>query len=213
MLPDSLFPRVEFEFEGEAYPLLFTHRVLLQCEHETGVDMLGSNLSDPSAALIRALLFFALDRAGAACTMEQVGALIRPRTLPAIRSVILRAWAASMQAPEPAAKTPPREYRKTTWPDAWASATSRDGLNLAQEEWLDMIPRQVGELNKLRLEQMQREELIIGILASAVSNSGFCRPVKPRTAESYMIHPLPELPEEPLTGEYIMQQIKAARGN
>lgn len=214
MLPEWLIPRVGFLYDGQSWPLLFTHRVLLACEQETRVDMLAANLADPSAGLLRALLFFALERAGAECTREQVGALITPRSLPRIRATLLAAWAASMPAPEPDRKnsaSPPEKKRKLTWLDAWAEATSRDGLGLSEEQWLDMTPRQTGALQKLRMDQMQREEMLVGILASTVANYGYCRPDKPRSAESFMIHPLPEAAEEPVTGEYMMRQMKRAR--
>lgn len=212
MLPECLIPRVEFLFDRRRWPILFTHRVLLGCEELTGVDMLAANLGNPSAVLLRALLFLALERAGAHCTIAQVGALITPRSIRAVRETVLAAWAASMPAPEAGGtKARKPESQKFTWLEAWAEATSRDGLGLSDNQWLDMTPRQTGALQKLRMNQMQREEMLVGILASSIVNYGFSRPEKFRTPESFMIHPLPEAPPEPLTGEYLMKQMKKGR--
>ena len=214
-LSDSLSPRVEFAFGGRRWPILFTHRVLLACDALTGVDMLAANLGNPSAALLRALLFLALERAGAGCTLDRVGALFNARSLRTIRSTIVAAWRASMPAPDPATTAAkagkPESRKKLAWLEAWAEATSRDGLGLSERRWLDMTPRQIAALQKLRTDRIQREEMLVGILASTVANYGACRPEKPRSAESFMIHPLPEVPDEPLTGEYMMRQMKRGR--
>jgi hypothetical protein len=214
-LPDRLSPRVYFALGTQRWPILFTHRVLLDCEELTGVDMLAANLGNPSAALLRALLFLALERAGAGLTIDEAGSLITPFSLRSIRGMILAAWSASMPAPEPtkaeSRKARKQESKKFGWLDAWAEATSRDGLGLSDKQWKNMTPRQTGALNKLRMDRMQREEMLMGIVASTVANFGFCRPEKPLSAESFMIHKLPEVPSEPLTGEYIMSQTSKLR--
>ncbi len=219
MLPECLHSRVFFVYQAQKWCLLFTHRVLLACEERTGVDMLAANLGNPSAALVRALLYGALDRAGAGCTIDQVGRLITARSLRSIRGTILAAWAASMPDPKPAASKPKQadedadDYpkKKLTWLTAWAEATSRDGLWLSEEQWLDQTPRQTGALQDLRVERIRDEEMLAGIIASTVANYGYRVPNKPRTAESFMRHPFPKKQQGPVTGEQIMGQMKKFR--
>jgi hypothetical protein len=49
--------------------------------------------------MMRALLFLALQRAGAKYTLEEVGDLITPKNLVTIQRGILAAWAAALPAP------------------------------------------------------------------------------------------------------------------
>jgi hypothetical protein len=81
---------------------------------------------------------------------------------------------------------------------------ARIDLGLSDDEWLDMTPRQFAALRIRQMQKMQREELLVGILASSTVNSGFCRPDKPVSPESFMLHPFPVEPMRPLTGEDIM---------
>lgn len=92
-----------------------------------------------------------------------------------------------------------------TWMESWAEATSRHGLGLSDERWLDMTPRQVGFLQKKRLEQKQREELLVGIIASTVENFSACHPKKPVSAEAFMLHGFEREEEEPAApGDQLM---------
>ena len=84
--------------------------------------------------------------------------------------------------------------------DAWAIA--RHDLGLSSEEWLEMTPRQVHALLKRQVVEWQREELLVGIIASTTANFSFCRPTEPLEAESFMRHPYPS--DEGLTGEDVM---------
>jgi hypothetical protein len=67
-----------------------------------------------------------------------------------------------------------------------------------------MTPRQIHALRIRQEQKMQREELLVGILASSTVNSGFCRPERPVRPESFMLHPFPVEPERAMTGEEIM---------
>jgi hypothetical protein len=89
-----------------------------------------------------------------------------------------------------------------TWLEAWSIA--RQELRLSDDEWLEMTPRMLYALRKRQIEQLQREELLVGILASTSANFSFCRPEKPLTPELFMLHPFPPQPEVPMTGEDIM---------
>jgi hypothetical protein len=52
-----------------------------------------------------------------------------------------------------------------------------------------MTPRMMHALRKRQLEHMQREELLVGMIASTTANFGFCRPENPISAEDFMLHP------------------------
>jgi hypothetical protein len=66
-----------------------------------------------------------------------------------------------------------------------------------------MTPRQVHALLKRQVIAWQREELLVGIIASTTANFSFCRPDEPLEAESFMLHPLAK-EAEGLTGEDVM---------
>jgi len=78
-------------------------------------------------------------------------------------------------------------------------------LCLSDKEWLEMTPRQLFALRKRKIQIMQREELMVGIIASTSANFSFCRPDRPISPESFMLHPFPVQPEKQLTGEDIMK--------
>jgi len=66
-----------------------------------------------------------------------------------------------------------------------------------------MTPRQVHALLKRQVVTWQREELLVGIIASTTANFSFCRPDEPLEAESFMLHPF-EQEAAGLTGEEVM---------
>lgn len=100
--------RVELKLDGETWPIVVNHNVLIEVEELTGLNVLAgeANLIKPSAKLIRAALYLALKRAGAEYTLEQVGELITPATLVPVQEAILSAWASAMPIEEPADPTP-----------------------------------------------------------------------------------------------------------
>jgi hypothetical protein len=104
----------------------------------------------------------------------------------------------------------PESREKLTATGAWRIA--RVQLRLSSEEWLEMTPRMLHELAAERLTQMQREELLVGIIASTAANFGGSPPKKALTAASFMIHKF-EKEEKPrrITGEYIMAQMAKLR--
>ena len=67
-----------------------------------------------------------------------------------------------------------------------------------------MTPRQVHALLKRQVIAWQREELLVGIIASTTANFSFCRPDEPLEAESFMLHPVTPKDAEQLTGEDVM---------
>lgn len=80
---------------------------------------------------------------------------------------------------------------------------ARYDLGLSDEEWLEMTPRQLYAIRKRRIENMQREELLIGIVASTSANYSFCRPDKLISPTAFMLHPLREPKQDPKPVSYI----------
>jgi hypothetical protein len=193
---------------GRQWPLVITHGVLLECGRELGVDAIGGGLDvvNPTARLMRALLWAALARAGADLSLHQAGDLIGIGSLAAMRRVLLMAWIRSM--PDPEAPKKPKQYARSqprlTGLRAWAIA--RIELGVTDAEWLEMTPRQARELSETRLERMQREEVLVGIIASNVANFGPGQPDPPLQATDFMIHPFEE-PEDD-SGEVVKLNYK-----
>jgi hypothetical protein len=166
--------------------------------------MLTTRMIDPSASMIRALLFAALSCAGAACSLEEVGRSITRANVGTVRETLCDAWMASMAEPPKRLPLSEENSRRWTWTEAWAAA--RYDLKLSDDEWLDMTPRQVAALENARIEQMQREELLIGVLAATFENFSFYAPKKSVSPETFMLHKLPPEPELPI-GDQIMKQM------
>jgi hypothetical protein len=186
-----LTEKIEYPFAGRSWRLLFTHRALLLCQDATGLDMLAANLLDPSSSLLRGLLYGLLTAAGAQCTLAEVGREFRPPKVAFIRERVISAWIASMADPKREPYRAERELgerEQPSWIRKWAYETSRDGLGIAEEKWLDMTPRQVQELEILRLWQLQREEYLVGIVASQIENFSMCHSKKVALPETFMMH-------------------------
>ena len=101
-IADKLVQKVEILLDGKTWPIVITHNILIECEDLTGLNVLSgdANLVRPSAKLMRALLFLALQRAGAKYTIEEVGDFITPHNLVTIQRGILAALAAALPAPD-----------------------------------------------------------------------------------------------------------------
>lgn len=187
-----LLPRVEYRFAGRSWRLLFTHRALLICQDTTGLDVLNANLIDPSASLLRGLLYGLLTAVDAPCSIDEVGGEFRPGSIPGIRQKVIEAWIASMADPKREPYRAERELaaprEKPTWLRKWSYETSRDGLGIDESRWLDMTPRQVQELEILHLYRMQREEYMNGILAAQIENYSMVHPKEMAMPEQFMMH-------------------------
>jgi hypothetical protein len=207
-----LIRRVEFRIARQSWPILFTHRALLLCESLTGADMLGAAAADLSASMLRALLFSALSAGGAPCSIEDVGRRIAAIGVDAARDLAAEAWDACMPEPtEPSDDPEPEE--PLTWLKAWGIA--RECHHLSDEEWLDMTPRQFAVLQGQRLQEMQRIELMAGVITATIQNFSMCHPETPASAEQFMLHKFPvrkKNEDAPVTGEDIMAEMAKARG-
>lgn len=212
-IAEWLTTRVHFKAGGTRWPIVFTHRILLACEELTGVDMLAENMSHPSAALLRALLYLALDRAGAGLGIDAAGRCITRRTIGLVRATLAEAWAASMPDPEkaPESRKGSAKLKKVTWLDAWAAG--RWELGLSAEEWLDMTPRMARALSACRMETVRQREFMASRAIAMGANFSFCAPKKPFQHDQFMLNPWPGgQAEEAITGEYIMDCMAASRG-
>jgi hypothetical protein len=177
-----------------------TYRVLLECEEIAEVNLLSPSfdVTRPSARLVRALLWAALVSAGCELSEKQVGAKLSLRGASRAHAALLDAWLASM--PKVATK-PDAEGKPHAWPDSWAFAV--ESLGLTTEQWLDMTPLQVEALRAVYMERLQREEYLVGVIASTMANFGARVVHKPLKPESFMIHPF-EAPDTPVTGEKLL---------
>lgn len=74
-----------------------------------------------------------------------------------------------------------------------------------------MTPRQLHALRLRQIEQLQHFELMTGIIASVTANFSMMKPEPPFSAESFMIHKLPNSPEDELEAEEEMDGDKLLR--
>ena len=101
-IADRVTKKVLIRLDGEDWPIVITHNVLIECEELTGLNVLTgeANIVKPSFTLLRALLYIALKRAGAKYTLEQIGDLLGPHNIATVQTGLLEAWAGSMPSPE-----------------------------------------------------------------------------------------------------------------
>ena len=189
MLPLSyrLSRRVEISCGGKAWPILFTHEVLLSILELTGLDAFAGQVSmaAPSGKLLRAALYAVLRASGADLSIEEAGKLLRLGNMPKIRTALIDAWDASMADPEPRKQDGPARKALSRM-DAWAIAGE---IDIPEEEWMRMTPRMLHARSQQRLETMRWHELLIGRLIAETVNHSFCAPKEPRKAKDFMLHP------------------------
>jgi hypothetical protein len=74
-----------------------------------------------------------------------------------------------------------------------------------------MTPRQLHALRLRQIEHLQHAELMTGIIASVTANFSMTKPEPPFSAESFMIHKLPDSPEDEQEPEDEMDDDKLLR--
>lgn len=74
-----------------------------------------------------------------------------------------------------------------------------------------MTPRQLHALRLRQIEQLQHSELMTGIIASVTANFSMMKPEPPFSAESFMIHKLPDSPGDEQEPEAEMDGDKLLR--
>ena len=211
-LPRAITGGGPLPLSGRRWWLRITYQVLLDCEEATGVDMLAASgeVARPTARMLRGLLAAALTGAGdqgpgsgGRVTAREAGKLLTLRNIGAVQQALLQAWVESMPAAGAAGQEAGGAGRTMTWLEAWAAA--RVELGLSDEEWLNMTPRQLHALRAVRLEGMQREELLVGMVAAEAANAGHWVRDRAVNAEFFMLHKLKhEGKDGPVTGEAIM---------
>lgn len=103
-----------------------------------------------------------------------------------------------------------------TWPRLWSIA--RNDLRLSSEEWLDLTPKLVYELEHRHLEELQQYEMIGAIIAHTTAHFSASPPKSHIPIEKFMVHPIKnrsggaggpnglaeDSSDEPMTGDAIM---------
>ena len=193
---------------GKVWPILFTHRVLLELENLTGCNIFKGELhfSSISAKLLRSVLFVILHAAGCPLSVEEIGKFLRPAKMMESRKLLVDAWNASLAPPEEEEEgDEPVDKKKKDfgWLEAWSVA--RLDLRLSDSEWLDMTPRMLHALMAHWKTRVQEHEFFFSRIASVVSFYGGRGPKEPLPEEHFMLHPLKKKPEEEQTGDDILR--------
>ena len=92
---DSTLPNVPLTLNGITYHLCFDFNACALVESETGINLFASDITKFSPTNFRAMFFSSLLKAHPEFTLEQAGALITPKTLPAIATAVGKAWSDS----------------------------------------------------------------------------------------------------------------------
>lgn len=216
MLADRIVKGENLLLGGRKWHLLATYRVLLDCEEETGIDMLSSvqAVTEPSTKAFRALLWAMMRRHEPLLSQQEVGSMLSPRNLPEARRAVVRAFVASMPPPEKRRKPSEDEEEAPkkhpmTWVDTQAAAWME--LHLSDEQWMGLTPRQFQAFRRKVIEQQRREEMLVGqICATFVNYSGRVKQWK--RPQDFLTHKFPideeeEQQPQQLTGEMIMKQV------
>jgi len=208
MLADRLVERVPLRLARRDWLLIITYGVLLDCEEQTGEDMLGQTaaFTAPTARIMQGLLWGALRRQDPSLTIRDVGAFITPRVAPAILAALQKAFVASMPEPE---KRKTKDGGKIRKPMSWLQtrAVARIELGLSDKEFLNETPRSFRALRIAYVEHQRWVELVAGgIRESVVNFSG--RAKQAVSASKYVIHSKPDDDEpEKDIGEVIYEQM------
>lgn len=209
-LAERLTDAVILPLGGRDWRLVITYGVLLDCQEATGADMLTSieAFVQPSAKVLQALLWAMLRRSEPLITAQEVGAMVTPRKLGAIRQAVSKAFLVSM--PEPPPKKPTGKIsdllaKSMGW--AQTAAFARLELGLSDDEFLSMTPRFFHELREVSVARMRREELLVGRICEVIVNFSQHKLKKPAEAADWIMHKAPE--DEPLDlGEKMLRELE-----
>jgi hypothetical protein len=89
---DPTLPDVSLILGGKERVLCFDFNAICVASKVTGINLLRSVVGDLEPESLRGLLWAALLRDDPSLTLDQVGSLIRPASIPGIREALLRAW-------------------------------------------------------------------------------------------------------------------------
>lgn len=212
-LAHRLTERVSITVDGQEWPILFTHDVLLDIEQESGLSILSGELSmgRPTAKALRAILQVVLRHAGFACVPAVAGKLLGSIRCVEIRNLLNRAWCAAMPINESDEGSGDAGHIKD-WMEGWAIA--RHDLGLTSDEWLAMTPRMLQALAHQHLEEIRQREFMQSQLTAVAANFGGRAPREPFKEDQFMLHPWPAKAKQKKTvdGVFIMNQFASARG-
>lgn len=199
LIADWLIDRVSINLGGREHQLVITYGVLLECEHETGLDCLNGveAFVSPSLRSLRALLCAILRRHDPGMSPHQVGALLTsPTVIQSVLWALRKAFVASMPDPEPRQKQKGKkeEPEEPTPITGWIElrAAARIEIGLPTDELLAMTPCEFHALRRAYVKSMRHWELIAGQVIAAVKNHSMNPPKKWAQAKDFLLHRLPE---------------------
>jgi hypothetical protein len=196
--------RVELRLGDERWPLVFTHRVLLDIEDRLGVSILNGELDIVrlSAKGLRTILFVALSSSGAAYSATEIGNRVGLHGLAVARQSVIEAWVAAMPAKDEADADDKEQaiVKARTWMEVWGN--NRQYLHLTNDEWLDMTPRMCQSLDRARREEFRRIDLMVSRVSSTIANYAGKQAAKPVSGDAFMLDPWPRKKITPGSVEY-----------
>ena len=89
---DPTLPDVSIVLGGKERKLCFDFNAIVLASQETGINLLKAIVREIEPASLRGLLWASLLRDDPTITLEQVGQMIRPGSVPGIREALLRVW-------------------------------------------------------------------------------------------------------------------------
>ena len=100
---DSTLPNVPLVINGTTYHLCFDFNAVATVEAETGINLFTADQTKFSPVTFRAMFYASLVKGHPDLTLEQVGSLITPKTLPGIATAVSQTWADSSAEPDESA--------------------------------------------------------------------------------------------------------------
>lgn len=203
-LPVRLTSKVSVQLGGQSWPVLFSHRALLDVESVTGLDILAGEYkvlalsAKALRATVHTLVAVSVLPAVSPLSEPDVGRLLGSlKVLSKVRESVVAAWRAAMPEPEPETKNKAKtrdfdsgreaQSKHRTWLEVWAN--NRETLRLTDDQWLSYTPRMVQQLARERLELTRYWELQISRVGAATVNFSMCHPKNPVADGHFMVHP------------------------
>lgn len=204
MIADLLSPWPEVNLGRIRWKVIFTHRILLRLERESGLDVLGGEFSLGNANSQTLQLILRVTSGREDLPWEE----LRPGKLSSLLGDLRKAWELSMPEADPNAEGPPSNV--TGWVEAWANA--HECLRMAEDEWLDSTPRMVQVLSRYRLESLRQGEWMLAQIGSLIVNWSMGAPKSPVKTSDFMLHPWADTESDLVqTPESVLRQFSQAK--
>lgn len=198
---------------GVTYSLLFDFEAIALAERITSRSLLAGMRQQADETLtisfVGDMLYACLHAKHPKITYSKAKALVTRKTMVHIWGAIMRAWDAGLAEPDPdkvvegADPTPDQRSNQLRWLDLWANA--RYDLHLSEAEFWHLTGRQLSALSRRRRQHDDREQILVGILASTTANFSMCHPKEPLTPADFM--PRRGKPEPPMTEDEIAESV------